>query len=590
MTAPWEYPFLDRIEVTGTFGVSSSTHWIPTHVAMGVLERGGNAFDAAVAAAFAFQVVEPHMNGLGGEAVVMAWPASSPHPIVVCGQGVAPARATVDHFRALGFDRVPGTGLLAAVVPGAFDAWMVTLRDFGTIDIEAALTPAIGYAMDGFPTTNGLSRVIARSAELFRSDWRGSAAIYLPGDKVPMPGDLLSNRPLAATYRRLIEESKAGGGERERRIEAARKAFYEGFVADTVEQFVRHDASDGGTNRSRGAGLITAADMAGWRATLEPAISYVYRGAQIFKPGPWSQGPVLLQILALLKGLDSKDVDPVSPEFLHVFVEAAKLAFADREAWYGDAGLAAVPLPTLLDDRYNQRRRALIAELASDELRPGMVPGRIPRLPAYAEAAPSRPAMLRVESGDTCHLNVIDRWGNMVSATPSGGWMYGSPVIPDLGLSLNTRAQMFWLDKQSPSGLVPGKRPRTTLSPAMAALADGTRIAFGSRGADHADQWLALFTLYLIDGAMGLQNAIDAPMIQCEHWPDSVFPRRSHPKRVVLSPRIPAPVVDELAARGHAVAIGKKYRLGRICAALKRGKELRAAATARLPEAAAAGR
>ncbi len=590
MTAPWEYPFLDRVEVTGTFGVSSSTHWIPTHVAMGVLERGGNAFDAAVAAAFAFQVVEPHMNGLGGEAVVMAWPASSPHPVVVCGQGVAPARATVDHFRAMGFDRVPGTGLLATVVPGAFDAWMVTLRDFGTIDLEAALTPAIGYAMGGFPTTMGLSRVIARSAELFRNDWRGSAAIYLPGNKVPMPGDFLTNRSLAATYGRLIEELKTGGRERERKIEAARKAFYEGFVAEAVDQFVRDGATDGGTNRSHVAGLLTASDMAAWRATVESAISCGYRRAQIFKPGPWSQGPVLLQILALLKDLDPKNVDPVSPDFIHVFVEAAKLAFADREAWYGDAGPAGVPLPTLLDDKYNEHRRALIADEASDELRPGAVPGRIPYLPEHAEA-PSAPAvMLRVESGDTCHLNVIDRWGNMVSATPSGGWMYGSPVIPGLGLSLNTRAQMFWLDKKSPSGLVPGKRPRTTLSPGMAALADGTRIAFGSRGADHADQWLALFALYLIDGAMGLQNAIDAPMIQCEHWPDSVFPRRSHPKRVVLSPRIPKAAADALAGRGHAVAIEKRYRLGRVCATLKRGKELRAAATLRLPEAAAAGR
>ena len=331
--------------------------------------------------------------------------------------------------------------------------------------------------------------------------------------------------------------------------------------------------------------------MAAWRATVEPATRRAYRDAQIFKPGPWSQGPVLLQILALLSDLGPKDVDPASPDFIHVFVEAAKLAFADREAWYGDPNFVDVPLSALLDDRYNDHRRSLIAESASDALRPGTpVPARDAHLPAHATTLPGRARPARVEGGDTCHLNVIDRFGNLISATPSGGWIYGSPVIPSLGLSLNTRAQMFWLDERSPSGLMPGKRPRTTLSPAMAALADGTRIAFGTRGADHADQWLALFALYLIDGAMGLQQAIDAPMLQCEHWPDSVFPRKAHPKQVVLSPRIPKSTIDALAARGHAVKIENKYRLGRICAALKRGKELRAAATLRLREASAAGR
>jgi gamma-glutamyltranspeptidase/glutathione hydrolase len=596
--------FTTRPEIAGTFGVVASTHWIASQVGMAVLEKGGNAFDAAVAAGFVLQVVEPHMNGPGGDAVILARRAGADRPDVICGQGPAPSGATLAHYRGEGLDLAPGAGLLAAVVPGAIDAWLVMLRDYGTMAIEDLLAPAIGYAREGYPLVAGICKAIAGVAELFANEWPSSARLYLQGGRAPAPGSLFRNPELATTYEALAAAARAAGGDRERRIEAARRAFHDGAIAEAIERFaVNTVAMDSSGRRHRG--VLRASDLAAWRASIEPPVEYTYRATTVFKPGPWSQGPVLLQLLALLKGFDIAAMDTLGADFVHTLVEAKKLAYADREAWYADPRFVDVPLNTLLSDAYNAERRRAITHQAASGLRPGAPDGRAPRLPKFGlgplHAAgigePTRieresqgsPTALGPREGDTCHLDVIDRHGNIVAATPSGGWLQSSPAVPGLGFCLGTRLQMFWLDEASVSCLAPGRRPRTTLTPSMARQ-DGRWTAFGSPGGDNQDQWIAQFLLRHVDHGLNLQAAIDAPMLQSDHMPNSFFPRRMMPGRLIVESRFPRTTIDELARRGHKVEIAEPWSLGRNCAASTDGKLMRAAATPRFQQAYAVGR
>lgn len=608
-------PFTTRPIISGTFGVVASTHWLASQIGMMILEKGGNAFDAAVAAGLLLQVVEPHMNGPGGDAVILIQPKDKERPTVICGQGVAPAGATTAHYRREGLDLVPGTGLLAAVVPGAFDAWMLMLRDHGTMKLSQVMAPAISYARNGYPLIAGISNAIAGVEALFRDAWSTSAPIYLPGGAVPKPGTLFTNKRLAKTFSRILKEARAAGSDRVKQIDAARAAFYKGFVAEAIEAFATKTAVLDASGQPH-KGVLTAADMAAWQATHEQAVTYDYRGYTVCKPGPWSQAPVLLQVLALLKGFDIAAMDTTGPAFIHTLMEATKLAYADRDAWYGDPNFVDVPLTTLLSDPYNDARRAMIEPTASLALRPGSPDARQPVLPQLtsrggAAAGVGEPARMEQESydrsggavglagsraargpaeGDTCHLDVIDRHGNMVAATPSGGWLHSSPVIPALGFCLGTRAQMFWLQEGLPSSLAPGRRPRTTLTPTMA-LKDGKRhLAFGSPGGDNQDQWIAQFFLRHVEHGLNLQAAIDAPMLQCEHWPNSFYPRQAHPGKIIMEGRFPDTTIEALRARGHQVEITGSWQLGRNCAAAIDGRLLRAAATARLQQAYAVGR
>ena len=526
--------FTTRPEIQGTFGVVASTHWLATATGMATLERGGNAFDAAVAAGFALQVVEPHLNGPGGDLPIILHGAGRDAPEVICGQGVAPRAATIAAYRALGLELVPGTGLLAAVVPGAFDAWMLLLRDHGTLSLRDVLTPAIGFARRGYPLVPMISAAIAGVRALFASEWPTSAAVYLPGGDVPAPGTLFCNPALAATYERVLAEAESAGGGRDAQIEAARRAWYRGFVAEAIDRFCRSTEVLDVTGR-RHRGLLTADDLAAWQASVEPPLTYDYHGYTLCKAGPWSQAPVALQQLALLRGFDLAGLSATDQAFVHTLLECAKLAFADREAFYGDPDFVDVPMPALLGDAYNDARRSLVADAASLELRPGRIEGyggAVP-LPSWSRpdhpghgAGIGEPSVARDQSamtgpGDTCHVDVIDRDGNMVAATPSGGWLQSSPVIPELGFGLGTRAQMFWLDESHPAGLAPGKRPRTTLSPSLA-LRDGEPyLVFGTPGGDQQDQWALHVFLRHIHFGMNLQEAIDAPALHTEHAPSS---------------------------------------------------------------------
>ena len=589
--------FTTRPELTGNFGMVASTHWLASAAGMATLERGGNAFDAAVATGLTLQVVEPHLNGPGGDAPILLWSAERGEPLVICGQGPAPAAATIARFRELGLELVPGSGLLAACVPGAFDAWMLMLRDFGRLEPADVFGFAIHYAERGFPLLPPIVETIGEVEELFRQEWPSSAELWLDGGRTPRAGTIWRNRPLAATFRRIVAEAERAGGGREERIDAARDAFLRGFVADAIAEFVAGSEVMDSSGR-RNAGLLSADDMARFSATIERPVSADYRGLTVCKAGPWSQGPVFLQQLRLLEDFDLAAMGRESAEFVHTVVECSKLAFADREAWYGDPERVDVPLETLLSREYAAERRALVGAEASYELRPGSPDGRRPRLTAPPPAAVvpaglgvGEPTLGGAKSGDTCHVDVVDSEGNMVAATPSGGWLHSSPAIPGLGLCLGTRAQMFWLTEGLPNSLEPGKRPRTTLTPSLA-LRDGEPyVAFGTPGGDGQDQWSLQFLLSHVDFGLNLQESIEAPAFTSTHFPSSFYPRAAEPGRLEVEERIGAEAVEELRARGHDVGMAEPWSIGRMSAVSRTPDGvLRAAANPRGMQGYAAGR
>ena len=600
-------PFTTRPQIEGTFGVVASTHWLATAVGMGTLERGGNAFDAAVATAFTLQVVEPHLNGPGGEAPIIVYDVRRGAPEVICAHGPAPGAATIEVFRSLGLDLIPGTGLLAPCVPGAFDGLMLMLRDYGTLPLRDVLEPAIGYARNGYPVVERITATIETVAALFREHWPTSAAVYLPGDRAPQPGDMFTNPGLADTYERLLREAESVGGDRVVQIEAARRTWSQGFVADAIDEVCRTwDVMDVSGRPHRG--LLTGEDMARWQATVETPIAYDYGRFRVLKPATWTQGLAALQQLALLKGFDLDRLSPTDPELIHLVVESAKLAFADRDTFYGDPVHVDVPVTTLLSDAYNAERRGLITDQASFDLRPGNIPGygramdlRVGQRTAVSAGGAGEPTVGSfgaeptvtangASRGDTVHYDIIDRHGNMVSSTPSGGWLQSSPIIPKLGFCLGTRAQMFVLDPEHPAALAPGRRPRSTLSPTMA-LRDGEPyLVWGTPGGDQQDQWIPQFLMRHAHFGMNLQEAIDAPAWHTEHFPSSFWPRTARPGVVVLEGRMPQATIDELKRRGHIVEVGDSWSEGRLTAASRDGSRRRAAANPRGMQAYAAGR
>jgi gamma-glutamyltranspeptidase/glutathione hydrolase len=617
--------FTTRPELAGTFGMVASTHWLASAAGMAVLEHGGNAFDAAVATGLVLQVVEPHLNGPGGEVPVIAHHAGRGETFVLCGQGTAPAAATLEAFAGLGLDLVPGSGLLAACVPGSFGAWMLMLREFGSLRLRDVMGYAIGYAASGYPLVPAISWGIASVAELFRDHWPSSAEVYLPGGRVPAPGSRFANPALAATYQRILNEAEAASQDRDEQIEAARRAYYEGFVAEAIAVYLASAEVMDVTGQPH-RGLLSHADLAGWHPSLEEPLTCEFGGLTVCKTGPWGQGPVFLQQLALLDGFDLAAMGPGTADFVHTVTECGKLAFADREAWYGDPDFADVPVEALLSAGYAAERRRLAGPEASAELRPGAPDGRPPRLPGFVAGAssdagddgsvspvmdvepparlldpgtgeptmrtsgPDPKAASSHRAGDTCHLDVADRFGNMVSATPSGGWLQSSPVIPGLGFCLGTRAQMFTLTPGLPATLAPGKRPRTTLSPSLALRDREPYLAFGTPGGDQQDQWSLLFFLNHLTFGMNLQQAIDFPAFHSAHMPSSFYPRQAQPLTLDVESRIGDPVIEDLRRRGHLVNVRPAWSLGRISAVARRDGILYAAANPRGMQGYAVGR
>lgn len=557
-----------RPTLQGTFGMAASTHWIATASAQAVLERGGNVFDAAVAAGFVLHVVEPHLNGPGGDLTGVFATAADPTPRVLCGQGPAPAAATIDHYRAEGLDAVPGAGVLAAAIPGAVDAWLLLVRDHGTWELADVLEFAIGYSRHGHPVLPRVAGTIARVRDLFTDHWTTSAARWLPGGRIPAAGELIRNETYAGVLDRLIAAGE-GAATREDRIEAARREWGQGFVADAVDRFVRTPTRhSSGTDH---AGVVTGADLAGFAATVEDAVTLDFRGHTVAKTGAWGQGPFLLQSLALLDGFDNADLDPSTARGAHVALEAMKLAMADREAYYGDGD---VPLGRLLSRDYAHERRGLITETASHEVRPGVVAGREPYRPELVVATEDPDVIATVGEptidptgetrGDTCHLDVVDRWGNIASITPSGGWLQSSPTVPELGFCLGTRLQMTWLDEAAPSALRPGARPRTTLTPTLL-LRDGRPVAaLGTPGGDGQDQWQLLYLLRALVGGLDPQDAIDAPAFRTTSMASSFWPRTWTPGGADVEDRLGDDVIADLERRGHVVTRTGPWSQGRL--------------------------
>lgn len=567
--------FTTRPTLRGSFGMVSSTHWLASQSAMRMLELGGNAADAAVAAAFVLHVVEPHLNGPGGDAPII-WAGPGEFPQVLSGQGPAPAGATIEHYRSEGLDLVPGSGPLAAVIPGAVEAWLRLLEEKGSLPLREILGPAIDYAGNGHQLSQSVVTTITGVSELFRSNWTTSADLWLTAGSPPVADSTFVNQAWATTLRRLVDEGESAGPERAAQVAGARRAWSQGFVAEAIDAFSRRPFID--SSGSAHGGLITGEDMAGYTSPWEAPAQLDFAGHTIVKTAAWGQGPVLLQTLAILDALgDTSALDPGTEHGIHHIAEALKLAFADREAWYGD--VPDVPLSTLLSSGYAEERAALIGSVASRELRPGRPDGRTPRLSVLAlasagkplgptDATTGEPTVERngVTRGDTCHVDVVDRWGGMVSATPSGGWLQSNPTIPELGFPLGSRGQMFWLEEGLPSSLAPGRRPRTTLTPTMV-LRDGNAVlACGSPGGDQQDQWQLMFLLRHLVGGFSLQEAIDAPSWHSDSFPGSFYPRQMTPAGLAVESRMSHDVIAALAARGHEVEVAGAWALGRLCA------------------------
>jgi gamma-glutamyltranspeptidase/glutathione hydrolase len=536
-----------RPTIMGTHGMVATEHYLSALIGVEVLKRGGNAVDAAVAATFAEGVLNPHMHTIGGEVPMLIYQADSQQVFAINGNTAAPRRATIEWYLDHGYALIPGEGVLAAGVPAALDALLTALDRFGTLALADVLQPALELARDGFPVHPGLRGPsdylffsIWHCRDAFRDRWPTSAQLYLPHGRLPEAGEILRNPDLAALFERLLQaERGAAARGRSAGLRAARDAFYRGEIAEQIAAFVQ-----------RQGGLLAADDLAVFETKVETPVSASYRGYQVYKCGPWSQGPVFLQQLRLLEGYDLRALGHNSAPYIHLVTEAAKLAFADREAYYGDPEFVPVPIHELLADDYTAARRRLIdPERASLELRPG------DPLKGEPLRAGQGPLVGREWQRGTVHVAVVDQRRNLVAATPSGAWIAGSPVVEGLGFPLTTRLQVFYLDHAHPNALAPRKRPRTTLTPTLV-LRDGQPfMAFGTMGLDQQDQWTLQCFLNVVDFGMPLQEAIEAPKFSSRHFPSSIYPHAAEPGLLRVEGRIPYEVQRALQAKGHQVVI-----------------------------------
>ncbi|MCL5022570.1 MAG: gamma-glutamyltransferase family protein [Nitrospirae bacterium] len=556
LVGPRAGDFTTRPVVMGTHGMVTSGHYLASGIGLHILERGGNAVDAAAGMGFALSVLEPHLYGIAGEAPLLIFLADSRRVMSVSGQGPAPQRATIEWFRREKLAAIPGDGLLAATVPDAVSTWITALMHFGTMRLSDVMEPSLELAERGFPMYGVLHFAIQRNAQRFQEEWPTSAETYLPDGRVPAYGELFVQNALAGVFRRLMEAEhrEARRGRREG-LQAAHDLFYRGEIAERIVTFAQ-GSSFPDASGDRHGGLLSKEDLSRYAARIEEPVTATYRGYDVYKCGPWTQGPVFLEQLNLLEGFDLASLGHNSPQYIHLVTEAAKLAFADREQYYGDPDFVAVPLDVLLSKEYAAERRKLIDhERASMELRPGNVP------PHRPEAKKGNP---KVYTGDTTHLDAVDRWGNMVAATPSGGWFASSPVIPGLGFPLGTRLQIFHLDPAHPNALHPGKRPRTTLTPSVV-LKDGNPfMVFGTPGGDQQDQWTLQFFLNCVDFGMNMQAAADAPIFHSAHFPSSFYPHGAHPGSLVIEARVGESTISSLRGMGHQVQVAGEWSNGRV--------------------------
>jgi gamma-glutamyltranspeptidase/glutathione hydrolase len=567
----------------GTHGLVASGHYLGARAGQRMFDKGGNAIDAAVASGFALNILEPQNCGIGGEVPILVYSAKEGKVSAISGQGWIGQAATIEWFRQAGIDPIPGDGFLPATVPAAFGTWAFALMKFGTLTLKDVLEPAIEYTESGFPMYPSLRNAIAGLARRFREEWPSSAAVYLPNNRVPAVGVILKNPDWAATMKKVVEvENRERSRGREGAIQAAIDYWYKGEPAQRMVDFMRGNAvrdSSGKKNR----GLLTLDDFAAWKPKIDLAVTVNYHGLDVYKCGPWTQGPVFLQQLRLLEGFDLKKMGHNSADYIHTAIEAAKLAFADRERFYTDPDMGSTPLDMLLSKEYADQRRKLIdPRKASLEMRPGHGPKSNPEDPPSGHKSEIRNWKSETRNPtaedsdfefrisnfdhDTTHTCAADIHGNLIAATTSGGWIPSSPVIPGLGFPMGTRGQMFYLDPHHASALVPRKRPRTTLTPSLV-LKDGKPwMVFGTPGGDQQDQWTLEFFLNYVDFDMNLQEAIDASTFHSIHFPSSFYPHDAKAGGLVVEGRIPEATINELRARGHKVQKAGNWANGKVMA------------------------
>jgi gamma-glutamyltranspeptidase/glutathione hydrolase len=539
-----------RPEITAGRGIVAGGRNYSVAAGLRMLERGGNAVDAGVAAVFAASVVEISHFGFGGECPLMIYDAKTKRVVVVNGQGPAPKEATPDLFKAKG--KVDANGPLAATVPAVMDALAIALAEYGTMRLEEVMAPAIAYA-DGFPMYAFLRGYLVRERKATEK-WDWSKKTYYPEEVIPEVGEIFRQPNLAKTLREIVAAERAAFEKTRHRkaaILAGRDAFYKGPIARRIAE----------ADRAAG-GVLTYEDLAGFRGRIEEPVKTTFHGYDVFKAGPWDQGPVLLQTFNILAGIDFAAMGPGSADSIHAVHEAIKLAYDDRNAFYGDPDFVKVPLKGLLSSDYAAARRKLIGPQAFLEHRPGDPFAFDPdvKAPPVRYTPHSQGEAPRAEKGDTTCVDAVDRDGNLFSATPSSGWLLGGAFIAgDTGVPLSNRMQIFDLDPASPNALAGGKRPRTTLTPTIL-LKDGKPfLAISTPGGDSQDQQIANVLLNLIVFKMGLQEAIEAPRINSLHPFSSFDDHKSEPGVLEIESRVPAATLEELKRRGHKLKVLAPY-------------------------------
>ena len=567
--------FTTRPVVMGRRGVVTSGHYLATAAGFRIMEQGGNAVDAAAAMCFCLNLLEPQDNGIGGEVPTLIYSAQDRKAFAICGLGWSPQAFTIEWCVEHGIDLIPGDGYLPACVPAMVDTWAMAIARFGTMSLSQILQPAIELAQNGFPVYPGLHIHISDDVQKYTELYPTTGEIYCPGGRVPEVGEVLCNQDWADTLK-LMCRAEAAASHRGRLagIEAARDVFYQGEIAERIIEFIANNPIEDASGNAH-IGLLSHGDISEWHATIEEPVTFNYRGLDVHKCSSWTQGPVFLQQLAILEGFDLKALGHNSADYIHTWIECAKLAFADREAYYGDPTFDQVPFDVLLSKAYADGRRDLIGAEASREMRPGDVGRGTPDYVSFdvvednRRALNAQPRQVRdldpdhAHTGDTTQLEAVDWQGNMVAATPSGGWIYASPVIKGLGFPLGTRGQMFYLNPQRPNALAPRKRPRATLTPSLVTKDGDPFMVFGTPGGDCQDQWTLQFFLNHVDFCMNLQEALDAPSVHSEHFPSSFYPREAYPARVVVEDRIPQEVISELERRGHEVIVTDGWANGK---------------------------
>jgi gamma-glutamyltranspeptidase/glutathione hydrolase len=536
-----------RPVVAGTEGLVSAGHPLVSMAGMRMLLARGNAFDAAVAAGFAAAVVEPTASyTLCGECVALIHDARRREVLALSGQGIPPALATIEFFRRRGLDRIPtGPGPdahLSFTVPGAVDAYLTLLETRGTKRVREVLAPAIQYAAHGFPMYQYMQRLLAipDTRTQFERYPPGGTAVFYPEGRVPEVGERFVQPALARTLRRLAD-ADGEGSSRDAGIAAARERFYRGDIATQIGAF-----------SERVGGLLRAGDLAGYRARLEPPLRMSFHGREVLGQSTWTQGPVLLQALGILETFDLREMGHNSTRYIHVVVEALKLAFADRERYYGDTD--AAPIAELLAPAYARERAALIRldRATLDAPPPGDPRAGAPTVGAIPRA-PARGASLDAAAADgTTHIAAIDREGNMICLTPSGGVFRKSAFMPELGCTLSTRSEMFVLEDGHPNALGPGKRPRTTLVSYLICEGGVPTTTIGCPGGDDQAQADLQLILNVLVFGMDPQQAVEAPRFSTQTLVNSFYPRVYQPGQLNVEPGIPERVRAELGALGHA--------------------------------------